>query len=471
MGAMLYSPVFDAESQPPKLLLAAGTTLTESLVAQLLKRGIQEVRVAPQELMNLTRIEGLESSSFLSKENSARHFEAEAQPKPPKSQNVFETRKPGTRWGATDESFIHHVSRFGVESYDPILASHYKREFSGNLRKSEELFHNIIQGQINNSRSSVELLSSGFEHIRGDIDLFLHTNLTSLKYTGPWKHSYQTSMLALGLGTVLGLNRQELQELSLGCFLHEVGAMRLNKNLIYSAKPISQLDHLELSKHPGYTMDILTRWSDIPGSSCLIAYQMHERCNGTGYPHGRLSTQIHYLSKVAAVADTYINLMSQKPDGNSSPVTLPYQALEQILYQVRAGNFDRDVVRALIYTISLFPIGSLVELSDYRIGRVLRSNRENYLAPICEVWWRDDPMATKEIIDLSEQEDLFVVRALTDSPAPKLPPEGPLERESVFRDLALPDNDELLALHGTQHRRTNSFLDDEISSILDELEL
>ncbi|MEZ6047323.1 MAG: hypothetical protein R3C11_17425 [Planctomycetaceae bacterium] len=74
IGAMLYSPVFDATSTPPKLVLAAGTTLTESLVVQLKKKGIKEVRVAPQELMNLTRVEHLESDRAQSNEHSESSF-------------------------------------------------------------------------------------------------------------------------------------------------------------------------------------------------------------------------------------------------------------------------------------------------------------------------------------------------------------------------------------------------------------
>ncbi|MEZ6047321.1 MAG: hypothetical protein R3C11_17415 [Planctomycetaceae bacterium] len=270
------------------------------------------------------------------------------------------------------------------------------------------------------------------------------------------------------MGTILGLSRQELNELAMGCFLHEVGAMRLNPELFYSSKPLTMLEQLEMSKHPGYTMDILTRWSDLPGSSCLIAYQIHERCNGTGFPHGRTSCQIHYLTKIASVADAYVTLMSERHDSETE--TLPYQAIEQILYQVRAGSFDRDVVRALLYTVSIFPIGSLIELSDSRIGRVLRSNRENYLTPICEVWWRDDPVNTKEIIDLSLEDNLFVVRAISESPEPKLPEDGPLERGPIVRE-SLPSNDELFgnSHHGSDSART-SFLDDELSSILDELE-
>ncbi|MCA9039504.1 MAG: hypothetical protein KDA65_04060 [Planctomycetaceae bacterium] len=477
IGAMLYSPVFDSESTPPKLLLAAGTTLTESLVVQLKNKGIEEVRVAPQEVLNLTRIEQLESSSTKTQENSSRHFEPEVKTKPkakPKSKksstNVFDTRSPGSRWGAIPESFIHKLAPQEQAQYDPILASHLKREFSQNLRRSEELFRDIIQGQVQNSQSCNELLDSSFEHLRGDIDLFLNTNLTSRKYTGPWKHGYQASMLSIAMGTILGLNRQELNDLALGCFLHEVGAMRINPKLIHSSKQLSHLEQLELTKHPGFTMDILTRWPDLPGTSCLIAYQIHECCNGTGYPHRRLSPQIHYLSKIAAVADTYVGLLLEKQDAERE--TLPYQAIEQILYQVRAGNFDRDVVRALLYTVSIFPIGSLVELNDSRIGRVLRSNRENYLKPVCEIWWRDDAANTKEIIDLSAQNELFVVRAISESPAPQFPQDGPLHREPILRE-SLPENDELLGrnLDHSDHPTSTSFLDEELSSILDELEL
>jgi HD-GYP domain-containing protein (c-di-GMP phosphodiesterase class II) len=165
-----------------------------------------------------------------------------------------------------------------------------------------------------------------------------------------------------------------------------------------------------VTKHPIFVFDMLKDASHIPNRSAFIAYQIHERCNGKGYPRRREANQIHFLSKVAAVADVYVGLVSPRPH---RPGMLPYLAVERLLHGVRNGLFDRTAVRALLNTISLFPIGSYVELSDGRVGRVLRANGERYDRPVLEVWEAAALQMEPQIVDLAATDaSLRVVRAL-----------------------------------------------------------
>ena len=78
----------------------------------------------------------------------------------------------------------------------------------------------------------------------------------------------------------------------------------------------------------------------------------------------------------------------------------------------KTGLYDPDVVRALLKTVSLFPIGSHVALSDGRVGKVIRAKGADYDRPIIEAWTRGDPLANRTIIDLSDQEDLRITNTL-----------------------------------------------------------
>jgi len=86
--------------------------------------------------------------------------------------------------------------------------------------------------------------------------------------------------------------------------------------------------------------------------------------------------------------------------------------MAKMLQDVKAGLFDSTVVRALLHTISLFPIGSYVELDNGMVGKVIRANGPAYDQPIVEARWRHRRLDDPQIIDLS-QEKLKVVKALT----------------------------------------------------------
>ena len=124
------------------------------------------------------------------------------------------------------------------------------------------------------------------------------------------------------------------------------------------------------------------RWEEIPKGSLFVAYQIHERCNGNGYPRGRSAAEIHDLAKIAAVADTYTALVMPRPH---RAVLLPFYAIKIIREDVKMGLYDAGVVRALLETISVYPIGSFVQLNDERFAQVIRANRGEYVRPIVQV--------------------------------------------------------------------------------------
>jgi hypothetical protein len=91
---------------------------------------------------------------------------------------------------------------------------------------------------------------------------------------------------------------------------------------------------------------------------------------------------------------------------------MPYYALERMLHGVKDGLFDPSAVRALLKTVSLFPIGSFVRTSDGRIGKVLRANGEDYARPVLSVWPVDGDPSQATVVDLSQEPDLRVVAAM-----------------------------------------------------------
>jgi hypothetical protein len=95
---------------------------------------------------------------------------------------------------------------------------------------------------------------------------------------------------------------------------------------------------------------------------------------------------------------------------------LPYYAMEKMVKDVSQGVYDPQVVRGLLRTIGLFPLGSYVELSDGSVGRVIRAN-ENYTRPVLERWNAGHLSAPPTVIDLMYEPELSVRRPVADPKA------------------------------------------------------
>jgi len=92
--------------------------------------------------------------------------------------------------------------------------------------------------------------------------------------------------------------------------------------------------------------------------------------------------------------------------------------MEQMICDTHRGLYDPEVVRGLLQTVSLFPIGSFVEVSDGRVGKVVRSNYDSYTSPVVEIWTPDAVQRRTEIVNLKVEQGLNIVKAVPELELP-----------------------------------------------------
>lgn len=448
----LHYPIHDSRGV---LLLAAGAVVTAAIIERLIRRGVTSIRVHRGDLSRICKAEGaggggggggsssrssptISVSKVAGARSSARAGSSKiAVPKPvvPKAVQPREgdlLAKLATALNSEDAA-LPESNNVDLETpaEDPVLAekpaaqgsprgevaydAQLRKEVA--LRQQQSLDHmeRMFQTMHEVRRGDVESLEGvscdALVNMVQDMDLFVSLGITPGADKYPARHSTQSAMLAMALGTNLGLEKRNVVELGVGCLTHDVGMLQMRVPVFQTEGALDPISFLEITKHPSHTFDLMRGVDQLAGCSRLVAYQMHERCDGSGYPRRRRDNQIHPLAKIAAVADVFVALISPR---SYRPPILPYFAMEHMLRSVRQGKFDAQAVRALLHTLSLFPLGSCVELTDGRAARVLRSNGENFMRPVIEAWHPSNLDATPEIIDLSQRPEINVSRPLID---------------------------------------------------------
>ena len=246
-----------------------------------------------------------------------------------------------------------------------------------------------------------------------DMDLFVALGMHVPEDGYPSRHSIRVGRLAMAIGANMGYDKRTLLELGIGCLVQDVGMLMVDRQAYDSTRILTASEFAEVTKHPVLTFEVLNKHMDwVPSSARMVAYQVHERCDGSGYPRGRTSQQIHELAKVAAVADVFVALLSPRP--HRGPM-IPYYAMEKIVYDAKGGLFDPDVVRALLQTVSLFPIGSWVELSDGRPAQVIRAGGDQWARPVVDAWRELRTGSRREVINLATCPQLHILRPLAEN--------------------------------------------------------
>jgi HD domain len=298
---------------------------------------------------------------------------------------------------------------------DGVYSNEAMRRFVDCFERSSaqvaNFFQQVPNGQAANLSELETVAQQGLMRAAEDPDLFVTLGINVPSGTSPGRHSLHVAMVAMSIGATLGYDTLALMELALGCLIHDLGMLRVDRINYNEGRVLGSSDFREIAKHPMYTLELLKHQLDrVPHAARMVAYQMHERTNGSGYPRGRQAHQIHDLAKIAGVADVFVALTSERPH---RPGMMPYYALERILHGVKDGLYDGAVVRALIKTVSLFPVGSYVALSDGRTGKVMRANGDHYAKPVILAWDESDPAGTQATVDLSKEEKISVHSAIS----------------------------------------------------------
>lgn len=110
--------------------------------------------------------------------------------------------------------------------------------------------------------------------------------------------------------------------------------------------------------------------------------QLQEMGDASGYPYGIPSILILETAKVVQVADVYLQLAD--PQLQETPF-FESDVLGYLIHQSAKGRFDREVVRGLISTLSMYPVGAIVRLNDGSLAVVVQSNRQNPFQPMVKI--------------------------------------------------------------------------------------
>ncbi len=163
-------------------------------------------------------------------------------------------------------------------------------------------------------------------------------------------HSTRVANLALLVGRRLGFDEEELRELAVACFLHDVGKIRIPDRILNKRGPLNRSEHACIVRHAEHGADIL-RLSESLHRYVPAVLHHHEHWDGSGYPAGLKGEQIPHLAAILAIADAYDAMTSSRPyrAGLSRA-----EAVEEIL-RCSGSQFAPDLVKVF-----------LLALEDYR---------------------------------------------------------------------------------------------------------
>ena len=125
-------------------------------------------------------------------------------------------------------------------------------------------------------------------------------------------HQRRVATLAVAIAEEMGLDENMVTGIRLGAIIHDIGKIYVPSELLVKPSALSSIEFEMIKTHSRVGYDILSG-IDSPWPIAEIAYQHHERINGSGYPRGLRNGEIILEARVVAVADVLEAMMSHRP--------------------------------------------------------------------------------------------------------------------------------------------------------------
>lgn len=234
-------------------------------------------------------------------------------------------------------------------------------------------------------------------------------------------HSLNVGILSLQVGKRHNLPRPELRELCTSALLHDLGMIKVPRDIFLKPGSLSSTERELLQKHPSVAYEAILGAHDASASEkgmAEVAYCVHERCTGKGYPRRLSADEIPDKAKLLGLIDMYEALTHNRPFRKRLP---PLDAIKEIIATGR-DCFPTVTLKALIDQLTTYPVGCSLRLNSGEICRVVSTNPFSPLRPVVEVIFSGSGkrLAEPRTLDLSRSPLQFIVDTVFEEDLPIL---------------------------------------------------
>jgi HD-GYP domain-containing protein (c-di-GMP phosphodiesterase class II) len=226
------------------------------------------------------------------------------------------------------------------------------------------------------------------------------------------KAAVNTAILAYLISMKFKAPNQKLLQIVTGALLHDVGMLRLPREILDKQGGLSEDERRQIQTHSLTSYKIACKEMLHAQGVGLVVLQHHEHWDGSGYPQGLAGAKIDAGARIVSVADAFEAMVSEKPYRDSM---IGYQAMKNLLAD-NSRCFDPQVLKAFVKTMGLYPIGSYILLNNGAIARITEVRLETPLRPkislLIDESGKTYPQNAGKPINLAVEKSLFIVRAL-----------------------------------------------------------
>ncbi|QSX41712.1 HD-GYP domain-containing protein [Shewanella cyperi] len=286
-----------------------------------------------------------------------------------------------------------------------------KQVFDESKAIQKGLFHNAQHGLPLDMPSVNKITSESTEVIFNNPDALACVINIRKKDEYLLEHSVAVSVLMTMFAVYLKLDKDIIQQLAIGAYLHDVGKIMVPDAILNKPGKLSDAEFELMKSHASHSIAIMRKTPGLSPLSLEVAALHHEKLNGKGYPMGVSSEQISRYGRMISICDIFDALTANRcyKDGYSQVKAF------NILRALAANNeLDAELVDQFIRCMGVYPVGSVVQLESNRLAIVESRNAHDPIRPRVRPFYHISPKRFEvgEDIDLATVTDDLIVKCV-----------------------------------------------------------
>ncbi|HNY49778.1 MAG TPA: HD domain-containing protein [Smithella sp.] len=258
------------------------------------------------------------------------------------------------------------------------------------IESVREVANKVTQGMVG-VRKTRRLAQNIVDMVQ--VDSALMIGMATIKdyddYT--YTHSVNVTLLATCLGRHIELSDLALEHLTICGLFHDLGKVDVPKEILFKNGELTNGEWDLIKAHPvtGVRKILMLNANPALRSRIILGpFEHHLNVDMTGYPHTMFTDNLSLIGKILHIADVY-EAMTHERVYRTNYFT-PDIVLKK-MWEEAGKSFDRILLKRFIHMMGIYPIGSVVELSNGSIGLVMDYPDENERSqPLVLALVRDD---------------------------------------------------------------------------------
>ena len=272
----------------------------------------------------------------------------------------------------------------------------------------------FVSGSINTvlNKEEIDFLDLRFnilnimENFMGRHQELLNLVTVKQRDLSTFMHLLNVSLLSMYIASKLGFTKEDTLDIGIAALYHDIGKLSISLKILKKKGKLEEKEFARMKDHTLLGTRILYKYKDALGIlPIVVSFEHHLRYDLMGYPKVAFPQKPHVASLIVSMCDVY-DALAQK---RTYKKDFPPDKIYELMIKEKGKLFDPQLLDRFFQYIGVWPVGTLVRLSDKSIAVVREINEKDIFKPVVEVL---SPPKKQAKIDLSEVKSFSISKAL-----------------------------------------------------------